>query len=399
MIKVLYFLNNKVRGGVEEHVLCLLKGLNRSEFDPLIVCPEELIELMSKELKEYNVKSYPICIRQWTQLKEIKNFLNVLKQEKPDIVHSHLLFATMFAAPLSKLAKVPKVIDTAHIREAWRKGIKKAYFIDRFFYSFVDEIIAVSDAIKRYLVETKKLPSSKIVVIKNGVELTKFKVPKGASAQVPKSPGEHGNMGTGNKCSSTQEPRRTWEPETWEHGNLKLKVGVIGRLEEQKGHKYFLEAIHKLGEEANRAEFLIVGDGSLRKSLETMAKDLNITAHVKFLGYRSDVVDILKSLDIFVLPSLFEGLPLVALEASAMGKAIIVTNVDGSPEAVIHKETGLVVPAKDSDALKDAMLELMNDNHKLIQYGKNAKKFIEENFDIKKQIRETGEIYKKTCRP
>lgn len=355
-------------------MLCLLKGLDRAQFDPVIVCPQELIDLVSDELKQYNVRRYPVCIRRWTHLKEIKKFLHILKQEKPDIVHSHLLFATMFAAPLSKWAKVPKVIDTAHIREAWRKGIKKAYFIDRFFYSFVDEIIAVSDAIKKYLIEEKKLPATKIAVVKNGVDLTRFQAPKIASAQGDKRTGEHVNLGT---------------------NQSKLKIGVIGRLEEQKGHRYFLKAVNLLGDTADEAEFLIIGQGSLQKELQESAQTLGIDDKIKFLGYRRDIVAVLNSLDILVLPSLFEGLPLVALEASALGKAVIVTDVDGSPEAVAHEHTGLVVPAKGSGALKDAMARLIDNRQLITEYGKNAKKYIETNFDIKKQVTETEEIYKR----
>jgi len=148
-------------------------------------------------------------------------------------------------------------------------------------------------------------------------------------------------------------------------------------------------------DKSDKAEFCIAGEGSLRKELENLCQSYGISHQVKFLGFRPDIKDIMGSLDILVLPSLFEGLPLVALEASAMGKAVIVTNVDGSPEVVIHNETGLVVPAEDSKALKEAMEKLIIDDHLRQQFGEQARKRVENYFDLKKQVKETEVIYKK----
>lgn len=358
-IKVLHFLNSTVRGGVEEHVLRLIEGLDKNQFDPILVCPQYLIDLIKPELNSLKIKYYAVCIRRWRSFKEIVSLFNILEREKPDIVHSHLFFATMFAAPIAKLSGVPKVIDTSHIHEAWRKGIKKAYFIDRFFYKFVDKIIAVSHAVKKYLITEKKIPQGKIEVIHNGVDLKRFN--------------SHENF--------TRHRRFT--------------IGVIGRLELQKGHKYFLEAINFLNDNFKDARFIIVGDGKLRCDLENHSRELAIANRVEFLGYRKDIENVFKELDLLVLPSLFEGLPLVALEASAMGKPVIVTNVDGNPEVVQHNHTGLVIRPKDPLALANGMIFFMHNNEIARTYGENGRKFISENFDIVQQIKKTEELYKK----
>jgi len=265
----------------------------------------------------------------------------------------------MFAALIVKWfgpAKI-RVIDTAHIREAWRKGVKRAFFIDRFIYRRVDHIIAVSHAIKKYLIEEKKLPADKITVVHNGVHLEKF------------------------------------QPSSSRSQNGQLTIGVIGRLEEQKGHRYFLEAVHLLRDKAEGVNFIIIGEGSLRGNLEDMSRQLGIENKVKFLGFQKDMRNAYDSLDIIVLPSLFEGLPLVALEASAMGKAAIVTNVDGSPEVVVHNETGIVVPAQNSVALKEAMERLINNRKEIEIFGAKARAWVAREFDVKKQVKETEEIY------
>ncbi|PIQ89475.1 MAG: hypothetical protein COV72_02920 [Candidatus Omnitrophica bacterium CG11_big_fil_rev_8_21_14_0_20_42_13] len=359
--KILYFLNSTVRAGAEEHVLSLIKGLDKDEFEPILVCPQELISLMP-ELTDLNIKHYPAKIRKWRNIGAINKFVKILKHEKPDVVHSHLFFATMFAAPLAKLAGIPKVIETAHLREAWRKGLKKAYFIDRFFYRFTDKIIAVSNAVKNYLVNEKKLPADKIEVIHNGIDVNKFK-PEIRSTQ--------------NSVPSTS-----------------FKIGVIGRLEEQKGHRYLLKAISLLNGKFNNVKFLIAGDGSLKKELIDSAERLEISDKVEFLGYRENIKELISEIDLVVLPSLYEGLPLIALETGAMGKPIIVTNVDGSPEAVINEKTGIVIPPKDEDSLKNALEELLDNKGLLLEYGRNAQKFIREEFDIKKQVEKTEKLYK-----
>ncbi|MEK6715268.1 MAG: glycosyltransferase [Candidatus Omnitrophota bacterium] len=355
-IRILYFLNSKVRAGVEEHVLSLLQHLDKNKFEPILVSPQELINLMP-EIESLNIRYYPINIRRWRNIGEILKLWRILKKEMPDIVHSHLFFATMFAAPLAKLAGIPYVIETAHLREAWRKGIKKAYFIDRIFYRFVDKVIAVSYAIKNYLVNDKKLPQEKIGVIHNGIDTEKFK------------------------------------PGLTIKNNDEFRVGVIGRLEEQKGHKYLLEAVNLLNGKFDNVKFLIVGDGSLKKKLVDSVECLGISNKVEFLGYRHDIKEIIAGLDLIVLPSLYEGLPLIALEAGAMAKPIIVTNVDGSPEAVLHNKTGLIIPPKNSSALKEAMERLLENKNLIGEFGKNAQEFIRKEFDIRKQVSRTEKLY------
>jgi glycosyltransferase involved in cell wall biosynthesis len=384
MTKVLYFLNSTVRGGVEEHVLGLLNGLDRSRFEPVLVCPRELLNvLMDKAALRArdvppsdanaagpeaafikipdDVKTYPVKIRRWTDRGDIQEFRAVLKAVRPDIVHTHLFFATLFAAPLAKGLQVPAVVETAHIREAWRRGLKACYWLDRYYYRSVDRIIAVSHAVKQYLVTVKKLKPEKITVIHNGVDLSRF------------------------------------SPNTLEvpvHG-APVRFAVIGRLEEQKGHTYFLSAIGMMEKEVrSRAEFLVVGEGQLRGPLMSQAKALGIESEVRFFGFRRDIANIITGCDCVVLPSLFEGLPLVLLEAGALNKAVIATAVDRSPEVIEEGRTACVVPARAPLPLKAAMEKFINDRNLLVEFGRNAHKRVEACFNIKNQIKNTENFYK-----
>lgn len=368
--KILYFLNSFVRGGVEEHLLSLLTHLNRDEFEPLVVFPSALASLMKTDLEKINVEFYEISIRSWINLKDIVQFIRLIKKRKVNIVHSHLFFASMFANPIAKLSGVPITIETAHIRELWRKGpIKTCYFIDRFFSVFTDKIIAVSNAVANYLITVKGLNSQKIKVVHNGRDLSKFRPDI-------------------NPNTSAEMKRR------FSLNDATGIVGVIGRLNFQKGHRYFLKAIPHVLAKIPKVKFLIVGDGELRKELEDLAEHLGISKNVIFAGFQKEIPEIISILDILVLPSLFEGLPLVAIEGSAMAKPVIVTNVDGSPEAIKHQETGIVVPPKDPIALAQAMLALLEDKERASRYGENGRIFVRKRFNIDLQVRETERLYK-----
>jgi len=309
----------------------------------------------------------------------MEKLLNILEKEKPDIVHSHLFGATKFAAPISKWSGVPYIIETAHIREAWRKGIRKAYFVDRFIYRFVDKVIAVSGAVEDYLINEKGLSPRKIEMIHNGVEIA-------SGAARPRN-----DMATA--LPRNDEEGMSLRAKRSNPNNGKFKIGVIGRLEPQKGHKYFLEAVQMLGDKGKNASYVIAGDGALRNELETLSNDLSINDRVQFLGYRKDIKDIMAELDLIVLPSLYEGLPLVILEAGALGKPVIATNVDGSSEAIIDGDTGILVPSENSGALRDAIALLLSNKDECVRCGANARKHIETNFSLDKQVKNTEELY------
>jgi glycosyltransferase involved in cell wall biosynthesis len=181
---------------------------------------------------------------------------------------------------------------------------------------------------------------------------------------------------------------------------LKLKsdtciISTVARLTEQKGHCYLLPAIPEVVRMHPQAHFVFIGDGPLRPLLEKQCLDLGIRNHVHFLGFRQDVVELLQSTDLFVLPSLYEGLPNVVLEAMACGLPVIATAVDGTPEAVVDGETGILVPSKDPEKLKQALLALIPDNNKRRTMGKNARHCVETDFSFDRQLSEFVALYEK----
>jgi glycosyltransferase involved in cell wall biosynthesis len=262
---------------------------------------------------------------------------------------------------------VPVILETPHLREHWRHGfIKSRFFIDRFAGRFVDTYIAVSEANARYLIEQKGLPPRKINVIHNGCDLERFypgrPVPKGLKQ----------NLGF-----SEDDP----------------VLMVIGRLEPQKGHRVLLQAMPQILKEHPNTRLVCVGEGALQEELQKMTEDLRLTDSTRFVGYQPNTEDWLAVPDIVVLPSFFEGLPLVAMESLAAGRPIVATAVDGTPEIVIHNETGLTVPPGDGKALAGAICSLLADPQKRRALVKAGRQWVETRFSQERQIELTRELY------
>ena len=157
-------------------------------------------------------------------------------------------------------------------------------------------------------------------------------------------------------------------------------IGTVGRLCEQKGHTFLLSAAKKLLAERPDAMFVIAGYGPSEEQLKTQADDLGIGSSVKFLGYRRDVDLVLAALDVFVLPSLWEGMSNAILEAMAAAKPVLATAVDGNLEQVVRDETGILVPPGDADALAEALLGLAGDPQRALDMGRRGRERVEREF-------------------
>ena len=178
-LSVLYFTNSPVRGGAEEHILTLLRELDRNCFRPSLVCPPECAEALKASLPR-DVPLVPLSFQGPHHLISAVQFARLLRELKVDILHSHLFVSSFAASPIGWMSGVPVIMETPHVREAWRHGlIKGHYVVDRIVGRFVHHYIAVSEANARYLIEEKGLPARKVHVIHNGCDLTKF------AAEVP----------------------------------------------------------------------------------------------------------------------------------------------------------------------------------------------------------------------
>lgn len=366
LIPVMHFSNTRVRGGAEEHILTLIRGLDRKQFRLYLVCSPEVAEAVRADVPP-DVELLPLLYPVPTHGAGATQLGRWIRARRIQVLHSHLFTSSLCASPVGWMCRVPLIVETPHVRESWRRGWKANNFtIDRMAGRFVDRYIAVSYANARYLVEEKGLPEKKVRVIQNGTDLSRFNpahvAPSGMREELGFAPGDPVML-------------------------------VAARLEPQKGHTVLLSAMPKVLREFPNARVVCLGDGGLRQELEQQSQQLGLQSNVRFIGFQNNVADWLALSDFTVLPSFYEGLPLVAVESLAAGRAMVATAVDGTPEVVLNGRTGITVPAGDSGALSAALCSMLRSPALQRRMAEQGRAYVLERFSQERQVRETGEFY------
>ncbi len=365
---VLHLLTGRVFGGAEEHALSILTKMRAHGFEPYLAAPGALIEAMEPNLSAAGVKYLPLEFSSRLDVLTGARLLRFMRRENIAILHCHLFTASLSGAGVARMAGVGAVLETCHGPEVWRmgKGLRASFWVDRQVGRLVDKYIAVSHAAARHLSETKRVPKNKIRVIHNGRDLDHF--------------------------GSTNSQRRAAT-----RSSLGLRdeptILTLARLDEQKGHRHLIDALAKVAAHRPDVVTILAGEGPLEHRLRAQCAALGLTKRVRFIGYRRDVPELFEAADVVVLPSLYEGLPLVAIEALAAGRPMVATEVDGTPEVVIHEKTGLLVPPANPTALAAAIERLLNDSELASRLAADGRKFVRENFALQRQIEETVALY------
>jgi glycosyltransferase involved in cell wall biosynthesis len=242
---------------------------------------------------------------------------------------------------------------------------------DRALSSLTDRAIAVSESTLQFLVEKRHVPAARVRLIWNGAPLDEFApVPAEKAAAVRRELGLPADA---------------------------VVIGSIGRLNEQKGHRYLIEAAAGVLAGAARARVLIVGDGDLEGALREQARTLGIADRVVFAGHRNDVREMLGAIDVFCISSTYEGTPLSLFEAMAAGKAIVSTAVDGCREVLEDGVTGLLVPPRDPQALAGALGRLVADPARRESLGRAARQ-ASSRYDIRTCVEAMQSLYDEVLR-
>ncbi|MBN2854562.1 glycosyltransferase [Patescibacteria group bacterium] len=365
-IKISYIIPTLDKGGAERFFIDLIKNLDKEKFEASLILYKRGGDWL-EELKALNLK---IVILEKKKRLDLKNFLalkKAIKEIGPDIIHTQL-GADIYGVLAGRLAGVSKIIST----EVNTNNDEGFFYnlVKRFSLKFVNKVVAVSSAVKEETERRYALNSKKIEVIYNGIELGRFK------------------LGIRN----------------FDNNRADFVFGTIGRLSEQKGHKYLIKAFSKI--KNKKAKLLIAGEGELKAELETEIKALKLTRRVKLVGQVS-APDFLSSLDAFVLPSLWEGMGIVLVEAALSGLPIIATKVGGISEVVSEEEASLIKlesqgskNLNENNFIKDLSLALDNliDNYNTIEVAtkiEKANKKVRANFDIKKISVDYEKLYQK----
>ncbi len=369
MIRIMHITNDMEIGGVQGKIVSLLKNLKRDDMQ-FYVATVAASGPLSRQLKDVGVQArYFPCIGRalflrWINLYQVWKLSRWIKELNIDIVRTHLFIGGFIGRIAALLVRAPIIIHTEHNTYIWKRFYH--IWIDKFLARFTKIIVSVSKEVKRFTIKQERIDEEKFVTIYNGIDLADFNI------------NEKGNF-----KEELKIPRDA------------VLVGSIGRLVSQKGFEYFLVAAKGVLKIIPYAYFIIIGDGPLRYRLKKVVESLGISSKVILTGYRRDIPRILRSLDIFVLSSLIEGLPNALMEAMACERPVIATKVGGVPELISQDENGLLVYPRDSQALCGAIVSLIKDRDKAGMLGEAAKRLITEKFGIDNMAKETEKLYRK----
>ncbi|MDD5258543.1 MAG: glycosyltransferase family 4 protein [bacterium] len=366
-IRILYLIDVFYAfGGAERNLFDIVKYIDKEKFEPYV-----FVLKAGPEFAEFNklgVFAENLDVKRIYSPKGIKSLFKLVefvKKENVDIIVSYHEGSDILAVLLGKLAGIKAVISSR--RDMGYQLKKHHIFIYRIINKYFRQIVTVSQSVAQIIAQREKVPASKMVTIYNGVDFARTR---------------DVNVFTVEELTRLGIDK-----------NKKL-VGTLATFRKIKGLEYFIEAADIIARENQHIQFLIIGKAAINDrpydlSLETKASSKNI----KFVEFQKDISRIIHLLDIVVVPSLSEGFSNTIIEAMAVAKPVVATNVGGNPEAVIDGVTGILVPLADSQSLAAAILSILNNPVLEKTLGEKGFFRVQEKFSLKQMISSYEALY------
>ncbi|MDI6605627.1 MAG: glycosyltransferase family 4 protein [Candidatus Omnitrophota bacterium] len=359
-MNILYITNHLNTGGITSYVLRLGSALKANGHNIYVASSggELLPEFIAGGLIYIRIPIKTKCEVSPKIIFSLFKLLPLLKNKEIELIHCNSRTTQVLGHLLSKYGGIP-YISTCH-------GFFKKRLSRMILPCWGKRVIAISLEVRAHLLNDFKAEETKIRVINHGVDMGKF------------------------RSSPAQDSRRA--KEKFGLGDWPV-VGNIGRLSDVKGQEYLIRAMKKVLQELPRAQLLIIGEGRMKQQLLGLVNSLGISGNVYLFPSAKEMQEALSAMDLFVMPSLKEGLGLALMEAMAAGKAIVASGVGGIKTLIKDGFNGLLVPPKDVDGLTAAILRLLGDPEESRRLGENARDFIEKNFSLAKMVSETEKVY------
>jgi glycosyltransferase involved in cell wall biosynthesis len=350
-------------GGTERQLLDICSRLDRRRFN-VMVCVFKGEGTIGHELRDRGVKVIALNGKGKWDARVIYKLWRVMRKERPDIVHGFLFLANITARVIGRVLSVPVIIGSYRGVEIWKSRLYVS--LDRLTAGWAHSMTCCSHAVRQDAMARIGGPSEKYVAIHNGVEIERF-------------------------------ARRT----SLTRAGIGLPdgvpaIGVVCRLSEPtKGLTILLEAFARLVRrpQMEHCRLLVVGDGPARRMLEEVSINLGLSENVVFAGMRCDVEKVLPLLDLFVLPSRYEGFGIAIVEAMAASRPVVASAVGGIPEIIVHGQTGFLVAPGDVEGLVEAMWHVLKHPEQAVLYGSAGLERVRERFSIEAAVRRHEELY------
>ena len=349
-------------GGLENGLVNLINTMPVSKYRHAIICLTDYTDFRQR-IQRDDVACYALNKKPGQDWMVFVRLFKLLKQLRPNIVHTRNLTA-LECQGVAALAGIPHRVHSEHGRDVTDiDGKNKKYtFLRRFFRPFIHRYIALSKDLEQWLFSHIKVDKQKLQQIYNGVDTDRFLERQG---------------------------ERSHYPDQFNDPNLVI-VGTVGRMQPVKDQLTLVKAfVHLLEQNEHLKQTLrlaLVGDGPLVGEIQTYLQDKGLQGYVWQAGSRNDIPDLMRGMDVFVLPSLNEGISNTILEAMASGLPVIATAVGGNPELVADNETGKLVPVRDVNALAAALAQYATDDALRAAHGHAARQRCETLFSLKSMV-------------
>ncbi len=362
-IKVLQLLVTMPVGGAENMVLALATCLDPREFQVTVAClgaPGAMAEELAREGRP--VLSLGLDPKRTPAWRLYGAARSLLKEVQPDILHTHLYHPNLYGRLAALGLGLKGVVATVH--NLYKRVKLHRCLLNALLARVSDYVVVLSPQVGEDVRRHDRVPADRLRLVSPGVPLKDLRV-----------------------AETRAEARERL-------GIKGFCLGTVSRLEEQKGHEYLLAALQMVQPEIPELSLLLVGDGQRRAFLEQMAREMGLQGTVRFLGTRRDVPMILRSLDLYVQPSLWEGIPLTLLEAMGIGAPAVSTRVGRAPEVIRDGENGRLVPPGDAPALAAAILEAYRHPEWRRQWQEQGERTIRERYTLDHMLSQFADMYR-----
>ena len=363
--RILIFTNSFRIGGSEGQALQLIKHLDRSRFELHVACFDRegpLLEQLPSDIGE--VVAFPLAgFARFSTVRQAARFITFLRGAKIQIVQTFDYYTNVFGLPLARLAGVPVIVGSRR-DHGFKRTVGEAR-AERWSLRLAMQVVVNAEAIKQRLVREKSLPADRILVIQNGLDLSRFPISYGGR----------------------QQPS-DFEPHS-------VVFAVVANLRPEKGHLTFIRAAKMAASVCPEARFVLVGDGPMRQKIEDSIRTLGLCEKVHLLGAVTNVSLALQSVDVVVSSSDTEGFPNAVLDGMAAAKPIVATDAGGTRELVAEGSTGYLVPVGDVDQLAGRMIALCQSPATRTSMGEKARSIVEQSFTVEIMARRFESLYEK----
>lgn len=383
-LRVLHIIESTGKSGPRYLLSDLLRNLNKDKFQVELICSTSRDRDFYKDIGEMEEAGIKVIIlrmkREISLLADLAAFLKLcfyIKRGRYDIVHTQSSKAGFLGRLSARLMGVKTVIHTPHcfcFQALDMRRIEKLFYfyIEKFAALFCDKIIAVSESQRDDIIKRGLVNPGKVITIENGIDVCRF-------------------------ADNRFDVNKKKQELGLNHGSIIL--GTVGVLNESKGHRYLIEAASQIIQEGFDIRLIIAGEGVLHRDLEILSDNLGLDSRIKLLGFRQDMPGLFALMDIFVFPSLWEGMSLALLEAMACGLPVISTNVHGAVDLIRENKTGILVQKKDVKGLTEAIRYLICNPNEGKRIGQEAKELVCKNYNLEKQVDITENFYISMCLP